>query len=422
MMPKAFTFRNGFHPEIVLGHIRKGRKIAPDGRVSYSTNGFSDDWLLVIISALHRPTNATEERFRSAIRRTIFGRELPANFTTQDFEEQCRRTYDQLLRGPRQEYRVVFEMSLLPERPAIWLGANGCRVYFHPLTSSSFSKAVAEGRAAAWKKHLGTRQPAGPRGGLMSVVVHVSAHSITEARGEALDALDEIRGLMNFVTNERRGWQISSGPRKPINRIRLATMQTVHNPDGTLASEDFWYEREWFDTQPVSLTNGTHPLITRFNSARLQMAASHKLCDAARVSLRQYARALDDENWKNAFLELWVILEFLTGTANADYDRLVSRASYMFSEHEDMREVLQHLRARRNNLVHTSSQDADAEQLIFQAKRCVEPLIEFYVANPFRLANVEDVRHFLDLPKSREVLRNQRSMLNKAIHFRRPLP
>jgi len=421
-MPQDFTFKKGFVPDTSLAHIRVSRVIGPDGKVSLSHARITDDWSLVLESALSRPKNTGGVAFRSAIRKAIFSGTLPSDFTTEQFEDACRREYGKLLARPSIDYRVFFEIVLGPARPATWLAANGCRLYFAPNSSSQFMDIARAARAQAWAQQMPNRALAGPTRGLMPVVAHVRAPTPHEAHQIALDALDEIRGLMNFIVNERRFSQQSFGVPKPINKIRLATIQTVHTGDGPLASEGFWYERDWQDTEIVSLTSGDRPLLARFLLAfRKLRRPRNRLAGHATVALRQYARALDNHEWRNAFLELWVVLEYLTGISNADYEKLISRASYMHASHADMREIAQHLRIRRNEIVHSSAQDDDAEQLIFQAKRLVEPLLTFFIANPFGLGDLEQVRSFLDQPKDLTELRKRQRMLGHALHFRRPV-
>lgn len=417
-MPQDFTFKKGFSAERILDRIKSMRVIAPDGSVTLSM-GLSDDWRSIATSALNRPDHASDQAFRSAVRTAIFSPKLGEAFTVKDFEAECRAAFGKFLARPQSDFRLFFELSLLPTRPATWLAANGCRIYFDPSPRSILMQAARTARESAWQKQFPGKTISGPRHGLMPVIVHVKARSSREARQQAVDGLDEIRGLINFVLNERRLSQTSFGPRKPVNFVRMATMQTVHKEDGTMVSGDFWYEREWVDTKAVSLTVGENPTMNRFQSAHSKLSRpTNGLAEYARVALRQYARALDDENWTNAFLDLWVVLEYLTGISHADYDRLVSRASFMYEQHADMRELAQHLRVRRNEIVHSSAQDADAEELIFQAKRLIEPLLQFYIINPFNLKSIEEVRQFLDLPKEPEQLRSRQQMIHKGLHFR----
>ena len=71
----------------------------------------------------------------------------------------------------------------------------------------------------------------------------------------------------------------------------------------------------------------------------------------------EYGRALDNRNWRTAFLRLWIVLEELTHTCSDGYKVTIRRASFVFKEREYHRQILNHLRDLRNSFVmHTERQ------------------------------------------------------------------
>jgi hypothetical protein len=77
------------------------------------------------------------------------------------------------------------------------------------------------------------------------VCVKVSAKSTYSAYVRALTALDVLRGIWNWIINCRTDMTLQIGgvcEFKPINRIRLGPVHTVHLPDGSLATKEWWYQ------------------------------------------------------------------------------------------------------------------------------------------------------------------------------------
>ncbi|WP_417463261.1 hypothetical protein [Kordiimonas sp.] len=417
-MPKSFSFLDGFNAEVIINGIKKQRKVDQNGSITLEGR-LSGDWLLVLPSALHRPQEADSEVFKAAIRKTVFSPNLKEEFSVSDFQAECGKQFHALNGRQNSKFVGFFEISLMPKRPNTWLISGNSRVYFDPSAETKFMQTAIEARAMLVRTNRNLPQNMGPRSGLMPIIVHTEANDAREARTKALDSLDEMRGLINFLVNERRISQRTFGPQKPINLVRIANIQTIHKVDGSLATETFWYERDWQETKKVSVTDSGKPLLPRFHSARHRLK-NNPLAPYAITALRQYARALDNSDWKNSFLELWVVLEYLTAIHNADYKKLVKRASGMYTEADEIQQIAQHLRVRRNEIVHSSSQDEDSEQLIFQTKELIEPLMLFYIGNPFRLRTRDEVGEFLDLPNSTVEIRRRKSLLEHAMHFRRP--
>lgn len=301
------------------------------------------------------------------------------------------------------------------------MSTSSGRMYFAPDANSSFMRKARAERADLVSKYRYVDHDAGKQ--LMTVLVHVSSVSAHEAHSKALDSLDEVRGLINFVLNEPRISQTTMGPPSPINRVRIGSIQTLHTEDGSRAQDNFWYDRRpVLAHSEASLTFSGGKMLARFNAIRKRLQVNHGLSAAAWTALRAYARALDSDDWRAAFVELWVILERLTCIEGADYDRLVSRAAYMHEDHQSAKELAQHLRVRRNNIIHSAADDEDAELLIFQTKQLIEPLMYMYISNPYKFKNASELGEFLDLPKATSQLLHRGKLIAFALQFRRPHP
>ena len=118
-----------------------------------------------------------------------------------------------------------------------------------------------------------------------------------------------------------------------------------------------------------------------------------------RVFLR-YTRALDSADFESVFLKLWSLMEHLTDAAGQNYDDVVKRALFLFSDRKLTRQLLEHLRDQRNAIVHDEGTDTDVERLAFQAKRIVEALMRFHLNTGRHYESIAEAATILSQPCS----------------------
>jgi hypothetical protein len=122
---------------------------------------------------------------------------------------------------------------------------------------------------------------------------------------------------------------------------------------------------------------------------------------------RRYGRALDMTDLSNAFLNLWSLLETLTGIADYEgHDKVVKRASAIY-DHKERRtheQVLHHLRRYRNSYVHASEDSAQGGAYLHQLRIHTEWLLWFHLTNSSHFSSLEEVGRFLNLPSVTEEL------------------
>lgn len=145
--------------------------------------------------------------------------------------------------------------------------------------------------------------------------------------------------------------------------------------------------------------------------------------------LVRYARALDGRDMEAVFLRLWSLLESLTGTtAGESYDTTIDRASFLFGDLDVVRHLLEHLRSRRNRLVHQAEEHgAAAEELVYQVKYFVEALLVFHLNTGRQLRSMAKATEFLSLPrnvqgleKSLTACKDRVRLLSRALKFYSP--
>lgn len=255
--------------------------------------------------------------------------------------------------------------------------------------------------------------------------VRIKCQGITPngAFDSAIDLLDLMRGIWNL---SQRRFVIShysvAGP-APINKIRLGPFHSLHDSKGVGLAEVFWYEPGFrHESCPIESKWAEFSDFEKIINASLRY---HRYRATVENWLRRYVRALDHNDHHSSFIELWSLLEKLTGISNADNERLIRRTSFIFANHELHVQILEHLRRFRNNHVHDSYRSDRVTQYLYQLKFYVEKLLRFHINNHFNLNGEDEFVEFLDQPvmvvkldERIELLKMKLSTSKKAKAFR----
>jgi hypothetical protein len=201
----------------------------------------------------------------------------------------------------------------------------------------------------------------------------------------------------------------------PINAIRLGSVHTIHNPDGSAATQEIWFEPNY--VQARIFTHGKVDVL-RKNSANATRALSRCSYSAAlSEALLRYVRALDERDQNSAFIRLWGALEALASPNVASYDKVVRRCSFLFRDTQYHRQILEHLREYRNQSIHAGDQSDEAKTHCFQLQLYFYHLVGFHFANVGFFGNLDEANAFLDLPSNKAALLRSRQLVNKALRF-----
>ena len=256
----------------------------------------------------------------------------------------------------------------------------------------------------------------------LPVRAYVKARSVEEAYEVGQNAIDFVRGLWNLCWNMGgQGFRISSGRAAPVNKILLGPTRTVHNADGELAEENFWYNPGYYGPMPLAnrLTEKWDAIQKFERKARRAIKRSASSTLLTRLVVR-YVRSLDEEILETSFLKLWTLLEILTGTRPGDsYDLTIKRTSRLFVNPNLHAEILRHFRVSRNIAVHQFESPEFVEQLLFQLKFYVETTLRRLI---FDGAPAQEFWDLLDLPANIDILQNRIRLAKKAARTRRPRP
>lgn len=274
-------------------------------------------------------------------------------------------------------------------------------IEWQPTSRTKFMRAARkarEGLARIRKSHGVPEEPEN----ITHLAVHTSAYDPYDAHTVATDTVDSLRGLLNLLVN----WNLSVNPfsrlSRPhaVNRFRSGPYRTVHNIDGSLATETLWYEHRWLHEVPViKFKTGDVEKFTRNIRVWWRRLQKNSLREHVREGLLRYCRALDLHDAEPTLLDLWGALESLTGTQREKYDVTVGRTVQLFFDRDDARQIAQHVRFRRNSTIHAARtlNREEADATIVHAEFLVSRILFFCLEHGNRFADISELFQFFDL-------------------------
>ncbi len=254
---------------------------------------------------------------------------------------------------------------------------------------------------------------------LTHVRVSGRARTVHEALDAGLERLDCVRGIWNLVRNRRLWSQSTNREGRPLNKLRVGPIHTVHLPNGKPAEELWWYElspsREPVET---NLERGWQGLEMEARAIRAALTETPLGPDLRKIIVR-YCRALDGGDYDLVLLQLWSILETLTATSRDGYDATIARVRFLYGDNELVRYILEMSRERRNRTAHVGAGAIDARKSAIRLHRLVTRLITFAIAVSGKFDSLKEFGQFLAMPRDVAKLEHEISVRRTALRFRR---
>jgi len=240
-----------------------------------------------------------------------------------------------------------------------------------------------------------------------SVRIHVTARTIEEAFYQASEHLESIRSIWNLyinTTNPRFFRLPLNVKQKPINKIVLGPLFFFHKTSGKLFTQNNYVCTPDYVTQIANHKFTDYSDIKKFSSdVQSQLSKSQYKYDLSQAIIR-YSKALDERSPENAFLQLWGVLEKITGTVKKTHDETVERASYPYSDYLHRRLILNELKNYRNRAVHTNIENSEVPEYLYQLKIIVEHHLLNNIRNPFNFSSFDDAYFMFGLPHNKKAL------------------
>jgi hypothetical protein len=185
--------------------------------------------------------------------------------------------------------------------------------------------------------------------------------------------------------------------------------------DGSPAADIFWFEPGYVEDRELFKPKNGWDRIEKDRRWVMRHMRRHPYRGDVEQLLIRYVKSLDQTDPDTAFVQMWSILETITGTVGTSYDETIRRASWLFRDREIESEQLEHLRFRRNQYIHAAKSGNESDQVVYMAKSFVDPHLRQLLRNDFKVESLKEYGEFLALPRTVEILRKRRDQLRRAI-------
>lgn len=410
------SWNDKYKPDLIANRLEQIKTIdKKTGKASYS--GFEHHDLLAVLCSIARLSeDIPETEKHGIILHSTFSAGERGTITAKSLLKEISILEHEFLRKDKINYIMAALLSI----------KNNIKIPIYYIDSSliTFSHELPpifiKNRETLYSKvdHIVEKLPPD----YLAVRVFVKARSVNEAWEQALKKLDIIRGIWNFSLNRLTWLSISYGGRpEPINKILLGPFHTLHERNGKLATETFWYEPH-FKTSKSPYEFDKKENYNYFLSFTKSIRNKINKCSYKEFiseAIIRYTQALDYPDYDVSFIRLWSVLELLTNTTFKEtYEKTIKRTAFIFKDYDFHYQVLNHLREFRNKSVHTGSSDnEDKKTYLYQLKRYVESLLSFHLANKFKFPDLSSVTDFLDLSPSRKLLLKNWKLYKKGVRF-----
>lgn len=190
-----------------------------------------------------------------------------------------------------------------------------------------------------------------------------------------MDNLDVLRALINLYTNSGWGIIMHKNP-EPINKVRLGQFHTLHNNNGDLLNQNYYYEPKFI---PAPLEN-----LSKISKKRIekdfQIISRCNHNDVIKESLLLFTRSLDEWDLNISLTILWNAIEILLSRKGKNESSLYKiRCSKIFRSNH-IGECLDALRWIRNNFVHNYDNYHEARKLTYQLIYIYREILAFHLS------------------------------------------
>jgi len=393
---------DGFDADFVAFELAKGIKAVSSGRgLVYSGTAFFGDPLTLLEAGVDFKVPIAD-RDRSQ----IITSELEAELRSTDYGERAlireinKATRD-FSRLPEKKYIVATRLSFAHFEDISRREYSGSQLYVRRRLPRHLAEAHEEAKRQImsntghdYSKDVHSEEYA-------AVWIHVSGRSPAEAVQRAGEALDLLRSIWNFALNRGSGRPFPPPNRGPLNEVLAGPTFSLHHPDGSLAGEPAWFDPQYAGPQHSYKLQEKWDEVRRDEDGIRDVLKRSPYRTTLEDSLRRYSRALDMVDLSTSFLNLWSLLETLTGITPRDaHEKVVKRAAFVYSSRERKTEeqVLQHLRRYCNSYVHSGEDSDQTGAYLHQLRGQAEQLLKFHLNHSRHFSSLEEAAQFLDLP------------------------
>lgn len=378
---------------------------------SVSFKGFRyDQYITALKSMIAIEEDLSSETKQSLILVGFHEASKKKNLTQSEIMSSVKNAVREYKNKPAQPYSLLTTLNIEWRSNLSGFHINGCYLRFSKYLPKKYRESRGKAIVDVTSWLIDQDEPFS-----YYISAHVKSKSEYEAVNKMLDAIDLLRGIWNLNESKLFVRRFGNGKKKPINRITLGALHTLHKKNGSLAADVYWYETDHYKNHAkVDFSKNQTLLFTEKVRKKLKLSKYKAEIESGII---RYVRALDSLDYNAAFIKLWSVLEYLTFTLGENYDKTIKRTRFHFDEGDYHKQILEHLRQYRNRFVHAGTGTNDIDTQIYQLKYYVEILLSFHIFNSLRFNSLEEASKFMDLKPSIDVLKEQISLCKSAIKY-----
>ena len=253
----------------------------------------------------------------------------------------------------------------------------------------------------------------------IKVVVKTKAKHLESAADQSFYDLSLIRGIYSLFANAGFTFSLGGGISKPVNKILLGGIHTMHRDTGEIADDNLtWFNNDFVRVNQYKIADKEQKDIFIGNVKWvIDTLDDCQYAEKLRDAIVMYVRALDAKDFATGFLKLWTTLETLL-IENEKSDNIIKRCSFLFEDYEYHQQILEQLRESRNKNIHDGYSIEKAEHRCYQLQIYFRKIVFFYLHNSNKYETLSDANKFLDLTPNIEELKKHKALIEKAIKFR----
>jgi hypothetical protein len=237
--------REEYDPDTLVPRLEALRTVdQATGKVAFRGDLFFDDVVTILQRAITIEGDVPERDLMGIVYGALFRAAEAGPLQAGPLLGEISRGVRDFLEAPEKEFVLVTSLSgLATWREPPWLNddieVSGCRISL----ARALPEHLREGHetAKARMRHYVFGKFPDPTSSrslrYTAAWVSTKGRSVHEAAARALDAFDLLRAIWNFALNRQQWERNTYERRRPVNRVILGPVHSLHHPDGSLASE-----------------------------------------------------------------------------------------------------------------------------------------------------------------------------------------
>ncbi len=391
----------------ILNRINKIKKIDSDGNLSFT--GFEFDTLIpLLVTSIKISKEVPDIEKTSIIKRSVFKVARAKKLTSKLLLREIAHNQQSFLMRPKKKFILVSDISIDKSNILKVTRINQATIIIEP-----FLKGLIKKTRNRIIENAKNNFVCDPPSQYQSIKIFIEERTKIAAYYKAINSINLIRGIWNFYLLRNKSRFSFGGSFKPVNEIILGPIHTIHNSNGDIEGNHYWYEKIYQKSKkPINISQYISD-IYKFEKYVRRKLNKHSYRKYIELAIVQYVGALDHFDEYVTWIRLWGVLEYLTCTNRGD--SIIKRSTFLFKNQKYHIETLEILRSLRNLTIHSNHFSHHMERYIYQLKHYVDALLEFHIDNRYNFKDEKECIAFLDLPPDAKTMQKEITKLKSAL-------